>query len=120
MRMKTIQLLHYITGLGILVSGAIHLVTVFLLSPYEESMSFDGHPFSVIAVYRNLFLAASLQALLVFTAFHGFNGLRTILSELHQGRTYLKLVNIAVLLAALIVVIYGTRTIVIAHLLGNL
>ncbi|MCS7137425.1 MAG: hypothetical protein NZ941_03540, partial [Candidatus Caldarchaeum sp.] len=67
MRMKTIQLLHYLTGFGILVSGGIHLATVFLLSPYEESMAFDGHPLSVISVYRNLFLAASLQALLVFT-----------------------------------------------------
>ncbi|MCS7209910.1 MAG: hypothetical protein NZ874_10110, partial [Fimbriimonadales bacterium] len=92
---------------------------VFLLSPYEASMSFDGHPLSVIAVYRNLFLAATLQALLVLVAFHGFNGLRTILSELHQGPTYLKLLNAVVIAAAAVVVVYGTRTIVIAHLLGN-
>lgn len=117
MREKTVQLLHYITGIGILVAGAIHLATVFLLSPYEASMVFDGHPFSVIAVYRNILLAASLQALLIFVAFHGFNGVRTILSELYQGKTYLRVVNIAVTVAALAVVIYGTRTIVIAHLL---
>lgn len=120
MKPKTVQLLHYITGLGILVAGGIHLATVFLLSPYEASMSFDGHPLSVMAVYRNILLAATLQALLVLVAFHGFNGLRTILSELYQGPTYLKLVNIVVFIAAAVVVIYGTRTIVIANILGNM
>jgi hypothetical protein len=44
MREKNIMLLHYITGILILVAGGIHLSTVFLLSPYEESMKFDSSP----------------------------------------------------------------------------
>jgi succinate dehydrogenase hydrophobic anchor subunit len=120
MREKNIMLLHYITGILILVAGGIHLSTVFLLSPYEESMKFDSSPLSVMSVYRNVLLAGSLEALLILVAFHGFNGLRVILQELHQGKTYKKAVSLAVTIVALALVVYGTRTILIAHQLANL
>ncbi|MEM0384158.1 MAG: hypothetical protein QXV27_04875 [Candidatus Caldarchaeum sp.] len=115
MKEKTIMLLHYITGLGIIIAGGVHLATVFLLSPYHLSMEFDNHPFAVLNVYRNVLLASSLEALLVLVAFHGFNGLRVILQELYQGKTYTMAVNIMVFVVAAALVVYGTRTILIAH-----
>jgi succinate dehydrogenase hydrophobic anchor subunit len=90
MREKNVMLLHYITGILILVAGGIHLSTVFLLSPYEESMKFDSSPLAVI------------------------------LQELHQGKTYKKAVSLAVTIVALALVVYGTRTILIAHQLAIL
>ncbi|GBC69134.1 hypothetical protein HRbin01_00827 [archaeon HR01] len=116
-REARIMMLHYITGLVIIVAGAIHLATVFLVSPYEESLRFDNTPWSVINVYRNSLLAGSLEALLLAVAFHGFNGLRVILLELHQGRTWTRAVNVAVTVAAIAVVINGTKTIFIASML---
>lgn len=118
-REKNLMLLHYITGVLILVAGGVHLSTVFLLSPYEESMKFDSSPFAVMSVYRNVLLAGSLEALLLLVAFHGFNGLRVILQELYQGKTYKKAVSLAVTIVALALVVYGTRTILIAHQLAS-
>ncbi|MCS6769853.1 MAG: succinate dehydrogenase [Candidatus Caldarchaeum sp.] len=119
MKEKTVMLLHYITGLGIIVAGGIHLATVFLLSPYHLSMEFDNNPFAVLSVYRNILLAGTLEVLLVLVAFHGFNGLRVVLQELYQGKTYTKAVNIIVSVVAVALVVYGTRTILIAHQLGQ-
>ncbi len=120
MKEKNIMLLHYITGLAIIIAGGIHLATVFLVSPYHLSMEFDNHPFAVLSVYRNLLLAGSLEALLILVTFHGFNGLRIILQELYQGKTYSKLVTLLLTVIGLAVVVYGTRTILIAHQLAKL
>ena len=112
---RTIMLLHYITGIGILVAGGIHIATVFLTAPVKENLMFDAGPFSVINIYRNAILAASLEALLIMVAFHGFNGLRVILLELYQGKTWEKIVTWVLIVIALVVVIYGTRTILLAY-----
>ncbi len=113
-REARIMFLHYITGIVILVAGGIHLWTVFLTAPIEENLSFDNSPFAVLNVYRNWVLAGSLEALLIAVAFHGFNGLRVILLELHQGKAWTRTVNLAVSVVAVAVTIYGTRTILIA------
>jgi len=112
---RTIMLIHYLTGLGILIAGAVHLGTVFLTAPVDQNLEFSNAPFAVINVYRNGLLAVTLEALLLMVAFHGFNGIRVILIELHQSPRWERGVTWVVALIALLVAIYGTRTILIAY-----
>jgi succinate dehydrogenase / fumarate reductase, membrane anchor subunit len=120
MREKNIMLLHYITGILILVAGGIHPLNSLPPQPLRGEHEVRQLPLAVMSVYRNVLLAGSLEALLILVAFHGFNGLRVILQELHQGKTYKKAVSLAVTIVALALVVYGTRTILIAHQLANL
>jgi len=111
------MLLHYFSGIGILVSGAVHLSLVFFFGSYEENLSFDSGIFSVIAVYRNFAFALTLELLLIFVAFHAFNGLRVILIELYQGKKWEMSVNWILTAIAAFLVIYGTRTVLLARLI---
>ncbi|MCS6788497.1 MAG: hypothetical protein NZ733_04310 [Aigarchaeota archaeon] len=117
------MLLHYVTGLGILVTGGIHLFTVFFTRPlgetvWETTLLFEGHQFAILEVYRNLLLASSLWLLLLFTTFHGLNGLRVILIELFPIKAVRSATKYALLIIGVALMVYGTRTIVIAHLIG--
>ena len=111
------MLLHYFTGLGILVAGAGHLSLIFFLGSYNQNLAFDGGPLAVVSVYRNFAFSLTLEALLIFVAFHAFNGLRVILIEAHQGRKWESGVNWVLTFVALFLVIYGSRTIVLARLI---
>ncbi|MER3602052.1 MAG: hypothetical protein C4339_04945 [Nitrososphaerota archaeon] len=117
---RTLMFWHYVTGLGILIAGAVHLATVFFTAPVRVNLTFDQGPFSVIGVYRNELLAASLEALLLFVCFHGFNGLRVILLELYQSPRWDRAVNWATALLGALVALYGTRTVLLAYLIGGL
>ena len=114
MKESTRMLLHYATGLGILVAGGVHLFTVFLTGPYVQNLAFS----SVIAVYRNLILAATLELLLIFVDYHALNGIRVILIEFHQGSKWERGVSWILALAGILLLIYGTRTILIANALA--
>jgi succinate dehydrogenase hydrophobic anchor subunit len=111
------MLLHYITGLGIVIVGSVHLFTVFLTGSYFQNLAFSGGPYSVIAVYRNVILAATLELLLVFVDYHALNGIRIILIEFHQGPAWERGVSWILAVTALLLLIYGTRTILIANAL---
>jgi len=68
MRERNLMLLHYITGLGILLFGAIHVWTLFFTYPLQETiwettLRFDSLPYAVLPVYRNILFAASLFGL---------------------------------------------------------
>ncbi len=115
MRESTIMLLHYFTGLGILIAGGVHLATLFLTAPVEQNLQFYGISFAVLSIYRNPLLAGSLEVLLITVTFHAFNGLRVILLELYQGDTWSKVVNWLLIFLALVVMVYGTRTVLIAN-----
>ena len=52
-----------------------------------------------------------LEIILILLAIHGFNGLRTILIELKQGRTYEKAVSYGCIVAMVAIIVYGSRTI---------
>ncbi|MCS7142963.1 MAG: hypothetical protein NZ920_04100 [Aigarchaeota archaeon] len=124
MRERTLMIMHYLTGLGILVSGTIHVYVVFLTVPanltaWESTLSFDGFQFAILPVYRNLALALSLEILLICTTYHGLNGLRIILYELFQGRSARTYVKYALFAIGALLLIYGTRTIIIAHSIGG-
>jgi len=112
------MLLHYITGLGIVIAGGVHLFTVFLTGPYLQNLAFSGGPYSVIGVYKNLILAATLELLLVFVDYHALNGVRVILIEFHQGSLWERGVSWVLTLAGIMLLIYGTRTIMIANALA--
>jgi succinate dehydrogenase hydrophobic anchor subunit len=108
------MLLHYATGVGILVAGGVHLFTVFLTGPYLQNLAFG----SVMAIYRSAILAATLELLLIFVDYHAFNGIRVILIEFHQGSRWERGVSWILTVAGALLLVYGTRTILIANALG--
>ncbi len=108
---------HYITGLGILVAGGLHLFTVFLTGPYLQNLAFAGGAFSVIQIYKNLLFALSLELLLIFVDYHALNGIRVILIEFHQGAKWESGVAWVLTVAGILVLVYGTRTVLIANAL---
>jgi succinate dehydrogenase hydrophobic anchor subunit len=115
MRESTRMLLHYITGLGIVIVGGVHLITVFLLGSYLQNLMFVGGAYSVIAIYKNALFAVTLELLLIFVDYHALNGIRVILIEFHQGRTWERGVSWILAIAGILLLIYGTRTILIAN-----
>jgi succinate dehydrogenase hydrophobic anchor subunit len=115
MKESTKMLLHYATGLGIVIAGGIHLFTVFLTGSYVQNLAFIGGAFSVLPVYRNIILATTLELLLVFVDYHALNGIRTILIEFHQGSLWERGVSGILTATGLLLLIYGTRTIMIAN-----
>lgn len=70
MRESTRMLLHYVTGLGIVIVGGIHLFTVFLTGSYLQNLAFIGGAYSVISIYKNAIFAVTLELLLVFVDYH--------------------------------------------------
>jgi succinate dehydrogenase hydrophobic anchor subunit len=120
MKERDLMLLHYITGIGILVFGSIHIATVFFTYPlqdtiWETTLRFDSIPYAVLPVYRNALLAASLFGLLLCTTVHAMNGLRTIIAELIGARK--RWVEALLVAVGVFLMVYGTRTILIAHAL---
>jgi succinate dehydrogenase hydrophobic anchor subunit len=109
------MLLHYVSGLGIVIAGGVHIFTVFLTGPYVQNLAFSGGPYSVIEVYRNSLLAITLELLLIFVDYHALNGIRVILIEFHQGPSWERGVSWILAVTGLLLLIYGTRTILIAN-----
>jgi len=109
------MLFHYITGLGIVIVGGIHLFTVFLTGSYLQNLAFIGGPYSVIEIYKNVIFAVTLELLLIFVDYHALNGIRVILIEFHQGRGWERGVSWILTIAGIALLVYGTRTILIAN-----
>ena len=82
-----------------------------LIMPYNMSLEYEN----VILNYKNIFYAILLESILVLIAIHGFNGLRIILLELRQNVIWERAVNIFVIIAMIGIVVYGTRTIIVAN-----
>jgi succinate dehydrogenase hydrophobic anchor subunit len=118
MKESTRMLLHYITGLGIVIAGGVHLFTVFLTGSYAQNLAFSGGPFSVISIYKNAIFAITLELLLIFVDYHALNGVRVILIEFHQGTRWERGVSWILAVAGILLLIYGTRTILIANALA--
>ena len=103
--------IHYGTALASIGLVAVH-VLMRLTQGFAESLEYD----SVIANYQFLPYAGLLEIILILLSVHGFNGLRVILLELKQGRTYEKAVSYGCVAGMITLIAYGSRTIFMTNM----
>jgi len=111
MRESTIMKIHYGTAIAAVALVAVHIL-MRLTQGFAESLEFE----SVLANYKFVPYAIMLELILVLLSIHGFNGLRVILLELKQGRTYEKAVSYGCLAAMIGLIAYGSRTIIAVNM----
>jgi len=110
LRESRIMLVQYVTAAAAIVLVTIHLLMQGVLVPYSLAIDFPH----VLSVYRTWVDAALLESLLVVVVVHGFNGLRTILHEWRQGVAWSRWVDRGTIAVIVVVVAYGTRTLILA------
>jgi succinate dehydrogenase / fumarate reductase membrane anchor subunit len=111
MRESIIMKIHYGTALAAVALVAIHIL-MRLTQGFAESLEYD----SVIANYKFIPYAGMLEIILILLSIHGFNGLRVILIELKQGKTYEKAVSYGCVAAMIALIAYGSRTIIMVNM----
>ncbi|NWJ21844.1 succinate dehydrogenase [Marine Group I thaumarchaeote] len=111
MRESHIMKIHYLTALVAVGFVIIHIM-VRVMQGFSDSLLFDN----VIANYKSIPYAIVLEAMLILISVHGFNGLRIILLEIKQGRVYENAVTYGCLAAMIILIAYGSRTIIMASM----
>ena len=111
MRESHIMKIHYLTALVAVGFVIIHIM-VRVMQGFSDSLLFDN----VIANYQFIPYAIVLEAILILIAVHGFNGLRVILLEVKQGRAYENAVTYGCLAAMIVLIAYGSRTIIMASM----
>jgi len=111
MRESTIMKIHYGTAIAAVALVAVHIL-MRLTQGYAESLEFE----SVLANYKFVPYAIMLELILILLSIHGFNGLRVILLELKQGRTYEKAVSYGCIAAMIGLIAYGSRTIIVVNM----
>lgn len=110
MKESRLMQLQYATAVAALVLVALHLLMQGVLVPYGEALSFQ----KVLSVYRDWLNGSLLEILLVVVLLHGFNGLRIILLEWRQTPRWSDRVNMGTVVAVILAVAYGTRTVILA------
>ena len=103
--------IHYGTALAAVALVAVH-VLMRLTMNFHESLEYEN----VLANYKFIPYAIMLELILVLLSVHGFNGLRVILLELKQGKTYEKAVSYGCLAAMIGLIAYGSRTIIMVNM----
>ena len=111
MRESHIMIIHYLTALVAVGFVIIHIM-VRVTQGFSNSLEFE----SVIANYKSIPYAVVLEAMLILISVHGFNGLRVILLEVKQGRVYEIAVTYGCLAAMIVLIAYGSRTIIMASM----
>ena len=111
MRESHIMKIHYLTALIAVALVIVHIM-VRVTQGFSDSLLFDN----VIANYQFIPYAIVLEAILILIAVHGFNGLRVILLEVKQGRAYENAVTYGCLAAMIVLIAYGSRTIIMASM----
>ena len=111
MRESIIMKIHYGTALAAVALVAVHIL-MRLTQGFAESLEYD----SVIANYKFIPYAGMLEIILILLSIHGFNGLRIILLELKQGKTYEKAVSYGCVAAMIALIAYGSRTIIMVNM----
>ena len=108
MKESQVMLLHYLTGVAIILLGAFHFsLLTFAGGGLDNALTFA----SVLSVYTTFGLVFEL--FLVFLTFHTFNGFRKVLIELRQGKTYEGAVTWLMAAAGAATFLWGTRTVLI-------
>jgi succinate dehydrogenase / fumarate reductase membrane anchor subunit len=103
--------IHYLTAIVAVGFVIIHIM-VRITQGFSDSLLFDN----VIANYKSIPYAVVLEAMLILISVHGFNGLRIILLELKQGNVYENVVTYGCLAAMIVLIAYGSRTIIMASM----
>ena len=103
--------IHYGTALAAVALVAVH-VLMRLTMNFAESLEYEN----VLANYKFIPYAVMLELILVLLSVHGFNGLRVILLELKQGKTYEKAVSYGCVAAMIGLIAYGSRTIIMVNM----
>ena len=111
MRESHIMKIHYLTALVAVALVIVHIM-VRVMQGFSDSLLFDN----VIANYQFIPYAIVLEAMLILISVHGFNGLRVILLEVKQGRVYENAVTYGCLAAMIVLIAYGSRTIIMASM----
>jgi succinate dehydrogenase / fumarate reductase membrane anchor subunit len=111
MRESTIMKIHYGTALAAVALVAVHIL-MRLTMGFAESLEYE----TVLANYKFIPYALMLELILILLSIHGFNGLRVILLELKQGRSYEKAVSYGCFVAMIGLIAYGSRTIIITNM----
>lgn len=128
MRESQIMFIQYITGLLVLVFGSFHFLLISALAPTSDKVLYaygsSGYTHVLVggtlyytvvrAVYSTLIWGAIFELLLTVLVFHIFNGFRIVLSEQFTGHTAQRVITYSMVILALIIFIYGSRTIVVA------
>jgi len=114
LRESRLMLIQYVTAAAAVVLVAFHLLLQGVLVPYGTAISFGA----VLSAYKSLFSVVFLETLLVAVLVHGFNGVRIILHELRQTVSWSRWVDAGAVVAIVLSVGYGTRTILLAVLVG--
>ncbi len=110
MRESRLMLVQYVTAVVTVALVSIHLIMQGVIYPYATAISFSN----ILSIYQNGFYAAFLELLLVVVLVHGFNGVRIILHEWKQTTPWSRWVDAGTVLAILVSVGYGTRTVLLA------
>jgi succinate dehydrogenase / fumarate reductase membrane anchor subunit len=110
MKESRLMLLQYATAVAAVALVSVHLIMQGVIYPYATAISFNN----ILSIYRNGFYAIFLEAMLVVVLVHGFNGVRIILSEFRQTRPWTTWVDVGTILAIIVTVAYGTRTVILA------
>ena len=110
MKESKLMLVQYATAVIAVALVVIHLIMQGVIYPYNTAISFSN----ILSVYRNGFYATFLEVLLVVVLVHGFNGVRIILHEFRQTAPWSRWVDIGTVLAIVVSVAYGTKTVVLA------
>ena len=103
--------IHYGTALAAVALVAVHILMRMTMG-FADSLEYE----TVLANYKFVPYAIMLELILVLLSIHGFNGLRVILLELKQGRTYEKAVSYGCLAAMFALIAYGSRTIIMTNM----
>lgn len=111
MRESYIIKIHYATALAAIAFVALH-VSMRLIQGFADSLEYDR----VVENYRFLPYAGVLEVILVLLSIHGFNGLRVVLLELRQGRTYERSITVLCIVLMIAVIAYGSRTIFVMNM----
>jgi len=105
-----IMKIHYITGIAAIFVVAVHIF-MRLIVPFGSSLEYDY----IISNYKNIFYVLILESILVLISIHGFNGIRIILLELRQNKAWENMITIMTISATIVLIAYGTRTIILAN-----